>query len=324
MIRNVVKEEDEMDPEKVKRVAVIGAGTMGHSIAQVFAACGIEVNLADVKQEILDHAHRLVKANLKTLVDYGRIKQNEVPAILGRIHTTTDIMAAARGTDFVLEAVVEIPEVKKKVFQQLDEACGEQTILASNTSGLEIFKIIQVRNPSRTVVTHWFAPPHIIPLVEVAPGPETSPGVLQFTAKLMERIGKKPVVMRQFVQRFIVNRIQNAIILTALEMLENNWATPEEIDLAVKTSLGIRLPIVGVVQSLDFNGLNLVNDVLKSIGKKIPLIEEKVKQGHLGPSASKGLFDYDGRSEEEILRKRDTLYLKLLDFLESQGAFNPV
>jgi 3-hydroxybutyryl-CoA dehydrogenase len=324
MIRNVVKEEDEMDPEKVKRVAVIGAGTMGHSIAQVFAACGIEVNLADVKQEILDHAHRLVKANLKTLVDYGRIKQNEVPAILGRIHTTTDIMAAARGTDFVLEAVVEIPEVKKKVFQQLDEACGEETILASNTSGLDIFKIIEVRNPSRTVVTHWFAPPHIIPLVEVAPGPETSPGVLQFTAKLMERIGKKPVVMRQFVQRFIVNRIQNAIILTALEMLENNWATPEEIDLAVKTSLGIRLPIVGVVQSLDFNGLNLVNDVLKSIGKKIPLIEEKVKQGHLGPSASKGLFDYDGRSEEEILRKRDTLYLKLLDFLESQGAFNPV
>jgi 3-hydroxybutyryl-CoA dehydrogenase len=324
MIRNVVNEEDEMDPEKVKRVAVIGAGTMGHSIAQVFAACGIEVNLADVKQEILDHAHRLVKANLKTLVDYGRIKQNEVPAILGRIHTTTDIMAAARGTDFVLEAVVEIPEVKKKVFQQLDEACGEQTILASNSSGLEIFKIIQVRNPSRTVVTHWFAPPHIIPLVEVAPGTETSPGVLQFTAKLMERIGKKPVVMRQFVQRFIVNRIQNAIILTALEMLENNWATPEEIDLAVKTSLGIRLPIVGVVQSLDFNGLNLVNDVLKSIGKKIPLIEEKVKQGHLGPSASKGLFDYDGRSEEEILRKRDTHYLKLLDFLESQGAFNPV
>ncbi len=308
----------------MKRVAVIGAGTMGHSIAQVFASCGIEVYLADVKQGILDHARQLVKANLKTLVDYGRIKYNEAPAILERIHTTTDIMAAARGTDFVLGAVVEIPEVKKEVFKQLDEACGEQTILASNTSGLEIFKIIEVRNPSRTVVTHWFAPPHIIPLVEVVPGPETTPGILQFTAKLMERIGKKPVVMRQFVQRFIVNRIQNAIILTALEMLENNWATPKEIDLAVKTSLGIRLPVVGVVQSLDFNGLNLVNDVLKSIGKKIPLIEEKVKQGHLGPSASKGLFDYGGRSEEEILRKRDTLYLKLLDFLESQGAFNPI
>jgi 3-hydroxyacyl-CoA dehydrogenase len=313
-----------MDAEKVKRVAVIGAGTMGHSIAQVFAAREIQVNLADVKKEILDHALRLIKGNLKTLVEYGKVKEREVPAILERIHTTTDIAAAAKGTDFVLEAVVEVPEIKKEVFKLLDEACGEETILASNTSGLEVFKIIEVRNPSRTVITHWFAPPHIIPLVEVAPGPETSPGVLQFAASLMKRIGKKPVVMRQFVQRFIVNRIQNAIILAALEVLENNWATPEEIDLAVKTSLGVRLPIVGVVQSLDFNGLNLVNDVLKSIGKKIPLIEEKVKQGHLGPSASKGLYDYGGRSEEEILRKRDVLYLKMLDFLESQGAFNSV
>jgi 3-hydroxybutyryl-CoA dehydrogenase len=322
--KNAVKKEKKMGPEKVRRVAVIGAGTMGHSIAQVFATCGIEVNLADLKQEILGHALQLIKGNLKTLVDYGRVEKGDIPSILGRIHTTTDIMAAAKGTDFVLEAVVEIPEVKKKVFKMLDEACGEQTVLASNTSGLEIFKIIEVRNPSRTVVTHWFAPPHIIPLVEVAPGPETSPEVLQFAAKLMERIGKKPVVMRQFVQRFIVNRIQNAIILTALEMLENNWATPEEIDLAVKTSLGIRLPIVGVVQSLDFNGLNLVNDVLKSIGKEIPLIEEKVKQGHWGASTSKGLYDYGGRKEEEILRKRDTLYLKILDFLESQKAFDPV
>jgi len=313
-----------MDAEKVKRVAVIGAGTMGHSIAQVFAACGIEVNLADVKPEVLEHALRLMKGNLNTLVEYGKVKEREVPSILGRIHTTTDIMAAARGTDFVLEAVVEIPEVKKKVFNQLDEACGEETILASNTSGLEIFKIIEVRNPARTVVTHWFAPPHIIPLVEVAPGPETSPGVLQFTAKLMERIGKKPVVMRQFVQRFIVNRIQNAIIFTALEMIMNNWATPDEIDRAIKTSLGIRLPIVGVVQSLDFTGLSLIHDITRGLGMNIPLIEEKVKQGQLGASVSKGIYDYGGRTEEEILRKRDTLYLKMLDFLESQKAFDPV
>jgi len=313
-----------MDAEKVKRVAVIGAGTMGHSIAQVFAAGGIEVNLADVKQEILEHALRLMKGNLKTMVEYGKVKEKEVPSILGRIHTTTDIQAAARGTDFVLEAVVEISEIKKKVFKLLDEACGEETILASNTSGLEIFKIIEVRNPSRTVVTHWFAPPHIIPLVEVVPGPETSPAVLQFAAKLMERIGKKPVVMKQFVQRFIVNRIQNAIIFTALEMIMNNWATPEEIDRAIKTSLGIRLPIVGVVQSLDFTGLKLIDDIIKGLGMNVPLITEKVTRGDFGASTSRGLYDYGGRTEEEILRKRDTLYLKMLDFLENQKAFDPV
>jgi 3-hydroxybutyryl-CoA dehydrogenase len=140
----------------------------------------------------------------------------------------------------------------------------------------------------------------------------------------MERIGKKPLVMKQFIQRFIVNRIQNAIVHTALEMVTNGWATPEQIDLAVKTSLGIRLPIVGVVQSLDFTGLNLIHDMTKGTGAENPLIEEKVRQGHLGVSTSKGIYDYGGRSEEEVLRKRDLLYLRMLDFLEGLDAFKPV
>jgi 3-hydroxybutyryl-CoA dehydrogenase len=313
-----------MDAQNVKRVAVIGAGVMGHSIAQVFAQAGIPAYLIDLNNDLLAHALKLVKLNLQTLADYGRVNFQEIPAILDRIHPTTDLAGAVREADFVLEAVVEIPEVKKKVFMQLEEACPESAVLASNTSGLEIFKIIEVKDPSRVVVTHWFAPPHIIPLVEVVSGPATAPGVLQFAAKLMERIGKKPLVMKQFVQRFIVNRIQNAIILTALEMIKNGWATAEQIDLAVKTSLGIRLPIVGVVQSLDFTGLNLIYDAMKGSGMDIPLIEEKVKQGHLGASTSKGIYDYGGRSEEEILRKRDLLYLKMLDFLEGLGAFKPV
>jgi 3-hydroxyacyl-CoA dehydrogenase len=313
-----------MDPKNVKRVAVIGAGVMGHSIAQVFAQAGILVHLVDLKNDLLVHALKLVKSNLQTLADCGRVSPQKIPAILDRIRPTTDLAAAAREVDFVLEAVVEIPEVKKKVFAQLEAACPENVVLASNTSGLEIFKIIEVKNPSRLVVTHWFAPPHIIPLVEVAPGPATAPGVLQFAAELMERIGKKPLVMKQFIQRFIVNRIQNAIVRTALEMITNGWATPEQIDLAVKTSLGIRLPIVGVVQSLDFTGLNLIHDMTKGTGTENPLIEEKVRQGHLGVSTSKGIYDYGGRSEEEILRKRDLLYLKVLDFLENLEAFKPV
>jgi 3-hydroxybutyryl-CoA dehydrogenase len=313
-----------MDPKNVKRVAVIGAGVMGHSIAQVFAQAGILVRLVDVKNAFLAHALQLVKSNLRTLADCGRVSPQAIPAILDRIRPTTDLADAVKEVDFVLEAVVEIPEVKKKVFAQLEAACPENVVLASNTSGLEIFKIIEVKDPSRVVVTHWFAPPHIIPLVEVVPGPATAPGVLQFAAQLMERIGKKPLVMKQFIQRFIVNRIQNAIVRTALEMITNGWATPEQIDLAVKTSLGIRLPIVGVVQSLDFTGLNLIHDMTKGTGTENPLIEERVRQGHLGASTSKGIYDYGGRSEEEILRKRDLLYLKVLDFLENLEAFKPV
>ena len=313
-----------MNAQEVKRVAVIGAGTMGHSIAQVFAQAGIEVNLVDIKKNLLDHALQLVKGNLETLASLGRLKAGGIPDILSRVHTTTDLAAAAKGVDFALEAAVEIPEVKKNIFKELERFCPPGAVLASNTSGLDLFNVIEMKDPSRVVIAHWFAPPHIIPLVEVVPGPNTSPAVLQATADLMKRIGKKPVLMKQFVQRFIVNRIQNAIMLTVLEMIENNWASPEEIDLAVKTSLGIRLPIVGVMQSMDFNGLNLVNDVLKSQGRIIPLINEKVKQGHLGPSTSKGIYDYQGRTEVEILRKRDELFFKMLDHLESIGAFKPV
>ena len=313
-----------MDPQEVKRVAVVGAGTMGHSIAQVFAQTGIDVNLADVREEVLTHSLHLVRGNLNTLVEYGKVDSKDVPSILSRIHVTTDIAVAARDVDFALEAVVEIPEVKKKLFTQLEEFCPKRAVLASNTSGLEIFKIIKVKDPSRTVVAHWFAPPHIIPLVEVVPGPQTSPETLQFTAGLMTRIGKKPIVMRQFVQRFIVNRIQNAIAFTALEMIANGWAKAEDVDLAVKSSIGIRMPIIGVLQSLDFTGLGLVNDINKSLGLKIPIIEEAVKEGHLGASTSKGIYDYGGRTEEEILRKRDILFLKMLDHLENIGAFQPV
>ncbi len=313
-----------MKPQDVKRVAVIGAGTMGHSIAQVFAQAGIEVNLMDIGKDILDHALQLIHGNLETLAGLGRLKAGEIPEIVNRIHPLTDLGEASRGMEFVLEAVVEVPSVKERLFKELEESCPAGAILASNTSVLDLFTIIKFRDPSRAVIAHWFAPPHIIPLVEVVPGPETSFDTLKNTAGLMERIGKRPVVMKQFVQQFIVNRFQRAIVSTAMEMIENDWATPEEIDLAVKTSLGIRLPILGVMQSLDFNGLRIINEILKSQGRTIPMIEEKVKQGHLGPSTSRGIYDYQGRTEKEILRQRDELFFKLLDHLERIGAFKPV
>ncbi len=313
-----------MDPKDVKSAVVVGAGVMGHSIAQVLAQAGIEVGLVDLTKEALERAINLIKSNLDILAEFNRLPNDEIPAILERIHPSTDLVSAAQGVDFALEVVVEVADVKKKVFSQLDEICSEDIVLASNTSGLDIFSIAEVKNPERLVISHWFAPPHIIPLVEVVPGPKTSPDVVAFTAGLMKRLGKKPVVMKEFVRSFIVNRIQNQISLAVLEMLEKGWATPQEIDMAVKNSLGIRLPIVGVVQTYDFTGLDLVLDIMKSYGVSHPLFEEKVKQGHLGAKTSKGLYDYGGRSEEEILKKRDRLYLRMLDYLEHISAFESV
>jgi 3-hydroxybutyryl-CoA dehydrogenase len=313
-----------MDSSKVKRVLVVGAGVMGHSIAQVFAQAGIEVRLVDVKSEILDRAMDRIRSNLGTLAEFGRVRKDEIDAILSRIRPSAELPATGKEIDFALEAVVEVPEVKRRLFSRLDEIFPEDTVIASNTSSLDIFSIAEIKRPERLVVAHWFAPPHIIPLVEVVPGPNTKPEVVPFTAALMERIGKRPMIMKTFVPSFIVNRVQNAISRTVWEMLENGWASPDEIDLAVKLVLGIRLPIVGVVQTSDFTGLDLVYDIMKAQDRLNPLIEEKVKAGHLGAKTSRGIYDYEGRSENEILRKRDERYLKMLEHLERIKAFEPI
>jgi len=299
---------------------------MGHSIAQVFAQAGIEAGLVDLKTDMLERADLLIRMNLRTLSEHGLVKESDIPAIRERIRMTTDFTAAVRNVDFVLEAVVEIPDVKKGLFDQLDQICREDTVLASNTSSLDIFTIaagIKCRN--RLVVAHWFAPPHIIPLVEVVPGPETSTAVVTFTSQLMERIGKRPVTLKTFAPSFIVNRIQQYIGVAAIELVSKGWATPEDIDLAVKTSLGIRLPIVGVLQTFDFTGLDLVAHVLKgSLGQVPAFIGDRVEKGEFGVKTAKGIYEYGGRSEEEILAKRDKMYLAMLDQLEKLNAFEPV
>jgi 3-hydroxybutyryl-CoA dehydrogenase len=313
-----------MSPRRLRTALVVGAGVMGHSIAQVFAQAHIDVNLVDLDEGKLTHAMTLIQANLDQFADYGRVPVKEIPEILGRIRPSTDLAAAAKDAGFCVEAVSEVPEVKQRVFSQLDELCPPNTVLASNTSTLNIFQIARIKRPERLIVAHWFAPPHVIPLVEIAPGPNTKPEVVIFTAALMQRLGKKPLVLKQYVPALLVNRIQNAIARAVWEMLEKGWATPEQIDLAVKTSLGIRLPIVGVVQSLDFTGLDLAADIMRVYGTVSPVVAEKIEQGHLGAKTSKGMYDYGGRSEEEILATRDRKYLKMLELLERIQAFDPI
>lgn len=313
-----------MDSKEVKKALVVGAGVMGHSIAQVFATAGIEVKLVDLNQNALDHAMKMISHNLATLSEFGRIKPEDVASIQKRIEPTTDLKRASAGVGFAIEAVVEVPDIKQKVFSDLEQYTSPGTVLASNTSSLNLFEFLQPTDPSRFVICHWFSPPHIIPLVEVVPGPKTDQAVVDFAVSLMERIGKRPVVMRQFVQGFIVNRIQGYIMMAMLEMVDKGWATPEEIDYAVKISLGIRLPIVGVVQTYDFTGLDLLADVTKNLGLSYPIIQNKVAAGHLGAKSGKGFFDYGDRSEEEIMKNRDRLYLKMADFLSSLNDFKPV
>lgn len=307
-----------------ERAVVIGAGLMGHSIAQVFAQGGIETALVATREQSLERAMSLIQSNLNTLAKFGKVRTEEISDICARVHPTTDLRSAVKDAAFVLETVPEVVEVKEQVFARLDELAPENAILASNTSGLNIFEIAKVRNPANLVICHWWLPAHIMPLVDVIPGPSTSAETLGLTAELMKRLGKKPVVMKSFVNPAIINQIQNNIGVAVSNILSKEWTSPEDLDLAVKLTLGVRLPILGVVQTLDFTGLDTVFQVMQGYGLSNRIIEENVKAGHLGTKTSKGLYDYGGRSQEEILKKRDELFLRLIEVLEQLTGFRPV
>lgn len=315
-----------MKVEDVKKIMVIGAGTMGHSIAQVFAQKGIEVNLTARTEASLKNALAMIRENLTTLAEAGKLSGQQIDSVLNRVHITTDMEAAAEGVDFVLEAIPEQVDHKKKLYARLDEILPSNTIIASTTSGLNIFDIARITNPGRLIIHHWFTPAYIIPLVEVVPGPDTPQELIDFSVELITMLEKKPVVMKEFVPSFIVNRIQNVVIAEVFKMITNGWATPEQIDQAIKYSLGIRLPIVGLLQSLDFNGIDIIHDIFKKQGEaNVPqLIKELVEKGHLGAKTGKGIYDYTGRSKDAVFRKRDKLYLEVMDKLEEIKAFDPV
>lgn len=316
-----------MNIDDIKRVLVVGAGTMGHGIAQLYAQAGFEVDLVDLDTKVLDRAMQLIKANLPILAEFGKVKSEDIPAIIDRIHVSTNLAEAAPKADLIVEAVSEVPEVKQKLFTLLDDLITEDAIIASNTSGLDVFKLaksIKMKKISRLIIHHYYAPPHIIPLVEVAMGRRTSKDLGDLSVNLLKKLGKLPILMKKFTPAFIVNKIQNAIGPVVMVLLGQGIATAEQIDLAIKASLGIRLPIVGGLQTLDFTGLDLVLEIGRNLGRDNPVVAPMVERGDLGAKSGKGFYDYGGRSEEEILKKRDRKYLKMLEHLEKIDAFEPI
>jgi 3-hydroxybutyryl-CoA dehydrogenase len=309
----------------IQNVLIIGAGNMGHSIAQVYAQGGFEVFLVDINKKILDRAMNLIDNNLQILAEFNRVQSSNIVNILNRIHPSTNLKDNAEKADLALEAIKEVPNLKLELFTKLAEFCRDDVILASNTSSLDIFRILKgIKNPERIIAHHWFMPPHIIPTIEIAPGRKTSKETIETSVKLHEKLGKIPILMDKFVPNYIINKIQNAISGAMYELMMRNLATAEQIDLAIKSTLGIRLPIFGVVQAHDFTGLDLVEDIITAKGGGAPLVSEKVKKGELGAKTGKGHYDYGGRSEIEILRKRDILFLKQLEFLEKNTKFKPI
>ena len=311
---------------KISNVTIVGAGTMGHSLAQVFAQAGYNVRLNDIKEEILTKAKSLISSNLQTFVEMGLLDKSLPAAILNRIQTTTKIEDAGKNADLVIEAIFEDAPAKKEMFKTLDQVCPPHAILASNTSYMDIFKFVETQRPDKVLITHWFAPPHIVPLVEIVRGPATSQETVEVVKALIIAVGKKPIVISKFLPGFIANRLQSALGNEVLFLLDNGYASAGDIDTATKASFGLRIPILGLVKRMDFTGLDLSQKILSNATYKIPpqqtqskTVDRLVAQGKLGVKTGSGYFEYGGRSTEEIMKERDMKLIKLREFLKELG-----
>ena len=311
---------------EIRKVTIVGAGTMGHSLAQAFAQGGFNVWLNDVQEAILSKARSLIASNLMTLVELGVLPKNQQTPILDRIQTTTKIEEAGKEADLVVEAIIEDAGAKKEMFRTLDKICPPQAILASNTSYMDIFKFVETQRPEKVLITHWFAPPHIIPLVEIVCGPKTAPETVDVVKALLVKLGKKPIVLSRFLPGFIANRLQSALGNEVLFLLDNGYATPEDIDEATKASFGLRIPILGLVKRMDFTGLNLTQKIISNRLYEPPqpqgkskTVDQLMAQGKMGVKSGSGFYDYGGRSSEEIMKERDIKLIKLKEFLRELG-----
>jgi 3-hydroxybutyryl-CoA dehydrogenase len=308
-----------------ERIAVLGLGTMGHGIAQIFASTGHRVRAYDSAAQARNSLKDRIRGNLDQKARLGLSPGLDPDAVLDRIEIVSELEPSVQGADFVVEAVREDLPTKKDLFKRLEDLVSEETILASNTSTFPMTEMSRrLRHPQRTLVTHWFNPPHIIPLVEVVPGRKTSEETVRRAMDLLDRNGKLAIRLRREVPGFLVNRIQAAVFREIWDLVEQGVATPEQVDLAVSSSIGLRLAAAGPFEIADFAGLDITGHVFGHLLKEIsssrslpPAVDRLVKEGRYGVKSGRGIYDYTPERIEERQSRRDRLFLQLVDLLHS-------
>jgi len=282
----------------VRRIFVVGAGTMGHGVGEVAALRGFDVILYDVKQEFLDSAMSKMKWSLDRLAERGSIRSSS--EVLSRVSTTLDLESGARQADFILEAAPERIEIKRDIFSRLDRAARPGVVLATNTSSLPVTEISESVSESRrgaVVGMHFFNPPVIMQLVEVVRGKHTGDEAVRITYDLAMALGKQPVAVNRDVPGFIVNRIMARFLNTACMLVEKGIHKMDEVDAAVRYGLGMPM---GAFELSDYIGIDVLDDIIQAMRSRgftmtpCELYGRSRAAGKLGVKSGEGFYSHPG------------------------------
>lgn len=289
-----------MKISEISTVGVLGAGLMGHGLALEFARAGYEVVIYDTVAAMRESAPERLRGAYKTMSDMGMVDEGAAEEVLGRIRVADSMADLGGSAEYVLEAITEDLSIKQAAFAELDRVCGPDVILASNTSALSPTALASATSrPEKVVVTHFFIPPYLLPLVEVVPGDGTDPATVELAARICESIGKTAIKLGREVQGFVVNRLQFAMFREALSLVQSGVVSADDVDKATTMSWGNRLGVFGPFKIADIAGLdtyqfvcNTVFPTLDNTAEVADFFRELVASGKLGAKSGEGVYPW--------------------------------
>ena len=295
----------------IKKIAVLGAGTMGPGIAQTYAMGGYQVTMWTRSESTREKAIESLKAQLDTFEAEDLLAEPK-DVILGRISFALTVEECVEGADMIQETIVEKADAKKELYEKLAGIVPADVIIASNTSALNIFEIVPEKLLPQQIICHWYAPPHVIPLVEVVKSEQAPQEMADVAVELLKKCGKTAVLMKKFIRGYIANRLQQCLNQEIFYLIDNGYCDAQAIDLACQASFVPRACVLGIMKRIDFGGVDMTYNNFKNRSYAAPqwdhipqILQDKIDAGDLGIKTGKGFYDYTGKDIEAVKAKRD-------------------
>ena len=304
----------------MEKISIIGCGTMGHSIALAAAWEGFPITLIGINEDDLETAKTGLQNKLTVMMENELIDLNEIESILGNIELSTSLEEMVSTSDFIFEVIPEQIELKRVLYKKLEELVSDTCIIASNTSGFKPSELAkEMKHPNRFIVTHFWNPAHLVPLVEVVKGEHTDERTIEKVMQILEQMNKKPVLLKKEITGFIGNRLQYALFREAQYLLDIGAATKEDIDAAVTYSIGRRLPVTGPLMTADMGGLDVFSAISNYLFSELSTAQQSgetlthlVSEKHLGDKNGQGFYEWDEKTSIEVNEERERTLIHFL------------